>query len=76
MPLIDVCEEWEFASAPSTGKLIPINSLMGRIEELPKEEFAIVCASGVRSLRAVLSLRERGIRAKSIRGGLFSRNSV
>ncbi len=76
MPLIDVREEWEFASAPSTGKLIPINSLMGRIEELPKEEFAIVCASGVRSLRAVLSLRERGIRAKSIRGGLFSRNSV
>ena len=76
IPLIDVREEWEFLSAPSSGKLIPLSSLPDRIEELPNEEFAIVCASGVRSLRAVSSLRERGIKAKSIRGGLFSRNNV
>jgi rhodanese-related sulfurtransferase len=74
MPLVDVREEWEFASSPSSGKLIPLGSLLQHIEELPKEEFAIVCASGIRSLKAVLSLRELGISAKSIRGGLFSRN--
>ncbi len=76
MPLIDVREEWEFFASPSSGELIPLGSLLDRIEELPKEEFAIVCASGIRSLRAVTTLRERGINAKSIRGGLFSRNDV
>ena len=76
MPLIDVREEWEFRATPSTGKLIPLGSLLDRIEELPKEEFAIVCASGIRSLRAVSSLREHGVKAKSIRGGLFSRSGV
>ncbi len=72
MPLIDVREEWEFCSFPSLGKLIPLGSLLDRIEELPNEAFAIVCASGTRSLRAVTLLRERGINAKSIRGGLSS----
>jgi sulfur-carrier protein adenylyltransferase/sulfurtransferase len=76
MPLIDVREEWEFASSPSSGKLIPLASLLDHIEELPNEEFAIVCASGIRSLRAVSSLRELGIKAKSVHGGLFSQNSV
>jgi sulfur-carrier protein adenylyltransferase/sulfurtransferase len=76
MPLIDVREESEFSASPSSGKLIPLGSLLNRIEELPNEEFAIVCASGIRSLRAVSTLWERGIKAKSIRGGLFSRNSV
>jgi molybdopterin/thiamine biosynthesis adenylyltransferase/rhodanese-related sulfurtransferase len=76
MPLIDVREEWEFLASPSSGKLIPLGSLLERVEELPSEEFAIVCASGIRSLKAVSSLKERGITAKSIRGGLFSRNSV
>jgi molybdopterin/thiamine biosynthesis adenylyltransferase/rhodanese-related sulfurtransferase len=76
MPLIDVREEWEFQASPSTGMLVSLGSLLDRIEELPNEEFAIVCASGIRSLRAVSSLLEHGIKAKSIRGGLFSRNSV
>jgi rhodanese-related sulfurtransferase len=73
LPLIDVREEWEFTSAPSGGKLIPLGDLLEHLEELPKEEFAIVCASGIRSLCAVTSLRERGIKAKSIRGGMSSR---
>jgi molybdopterin/thiamine biosynthesis adenylyltransferase/rhodanese-related sulfurtransferase len=73
LPLIDVREEWEFASTPSTGKLIPLGSLLDRIQELPNEAFAIVCASGIRSLRAVTILRERGIKVKSIRGGMSSR---
>ncbi len=72
MPLIDVREEWEFRASPSLGKHIPLGSLLDRIQELPKDEFAIVCASGIRSLRAVTSLRDRGIKAKSIRGGMSS----
>ncbi len=72
MPLIDVREEWEFCASPSTGKLIPLGSLLDRLEELPNEEFAIVCALGIRSVRAVTRLRERGINAKSIRGGMSS----
>jgi adenylyltransferase/sulfurtransferase len=75
MPLIDVREEWEFASLPSAGKLVPLGSLLDRIEELPKEEFAIVCASGIRSLKAIISLREHGIKAKSIRGGMSLYNN-
>jgi molybdopterin/thiamine biosynthesis adenylyltransferase/rhodanese-related sulfurtransferase len=75
MPLIDVREEWEFLAAPSSGKLIPLGSLLDHIEALPNEEFAIVCASGIRSLKAIISLREHGIKAKSIRGGMSSRNN-
>ena len=72
MPLIDVREESEFQATPSTGQLIPLGSLLDHIEELPREEFAIVCGSGIRSRRAVTSLRELGIKAKSIRGGMSS----
>ena len=74
MPLVDVREEWEFAASPSDGMLIPLASLIERMEELPKSEFAIVCAVGVRSLRAVSVLKAYGINAKSLRGGMQARN--
>jgi sulfur-carrier protein adenylyltransferase/sulfurtransferase len=70
MPLVDVREEWEFAASPSDGVLIPLGSLAERMDELPKCEFAIVCAAGIRSLSAVLMLRTHGINAKCLRGGM------
>jgi molybdopterin/thiamine biosynthesis adenylyltransferase/rhodanese-related sulfurtransferase len=74
MQLVDVREEQEFAAYPSEGMLIPLSSLSERIEELPQVEFAVVCASGVRSLSAVSMLKTCGQRAKSIRGGMQARN--
>ncbi len=75
IPLVDVREEWEFQAAPSTGRLIPLGSLSEHLEELPKEDFAIVCASGIRSMQAVTLLRTFGIAAKSIHGGISARNA-
>jgi adenylyltransferase/sulfurtransferase len=72
MSLIDVREEWEFQSQPSRGNLIPLRVLLDRIIELPQEEFAVVCASGIRSLKAVQLLKTKGIRAWSIKGGMQS----
>ncbi len=76
MPLVDVREEWEFRSDPSNGKLIPLGALLDRTMELPREEFAVVCASGIRSLKAVNLLKERGVRAKSIKGGMKAQKSI
>ena len=74
MPLVDVREEWEFAALPSSGMLIPLGSLGERLIELPKGEFAIVCAAGVRSMTAVTMLKTYGIHAKSLRGGMQARD--
>ncbi len=70
IPLIDIREEWEFSQLPSNGTLIPLSSLMARLEELPEGTFGIVCASGSRSLMAASVLRSKGITGISIRGGL------
>lgn len=72
LPLIDVREPWEFTAEPSNGILIPLGSLLGRMEEMPEGELAVVCASGVRSRKAVQLLREHGRVAKSVHGGLRS----
>jgi len=73
LPLVDVREAWEFSERPSPGVLIPLGSLFERMQELPREPFGVVCASGSRSLTAAALLKSKGFAAVSIRGGIRSK---
>ena len=75
--LIDCRTQEEWATARIEGAaLIPLDQIMARadeIQELAADESAIVaihCHHGVRSLRAALALRQLGINAKSMAGGI------
>jgi rhodanese-related sulfurtransferase len=72
--VIDVCEPAEFAAAHVAGaRSIPLGSLEGS-KDLPANKtlpLVVVCASGVRSARAVALLRKAGFaNAQSLAGGL------
>jgi rhodanese-related sulfurtransferase len=72
--VIDVCEPAEFAVAHVAGaRSIPLGSLEGS-KDLPANKtlpLVVVCASGVRSARAVALLRKAGFaNAQSLAGGL------
>ncbi len=72
--VIDVCEPAEFAAAHVAGaRSIPLGNLEGS-KDLPANKalpLVVVCASGVRSARAVAALRKAGYaNAQSLAGGL------
>jgi sulfur-carrier protein adenylyltransferase/sulfurtransferase len=70
---LDVREPAEQALARIPGvPLLPLSQLAERLTELdPKQEYYIHCHSGVRSLKAVRFLRQRGFkRLKSVKGGI------
>ncbi len=73
--LVDVRQpvEWDICHIEGS-QLIPLDQLPARIGELdPGAEIVTVCRTGVRSLRAVETLREAGfLRARSMRGGLHA----
>lgn len=71
---VDVREPWERKqSFLPVGLHIPLGSLETSSEEFPLNRVVVtVCEHGVRSLKAALLLRERGINAYSLRGGLSS----
>jgi rhodanese-related sulfurtransferase len=72
--LIDVREPGEFAAARVPGaQLIPLGDLVERIDEVPDEGTVyVICASGVRSARAVEHLRRQGIDAVNVAGGTLA----
>jgi adenylyltransferase/sulfurtransferase len=69
--LIDVRTAEEFAAQPTPARHIPMASLLADPEALAGDaQYLLICASGKRSLAAARELRKRGLRARSLAGGL------
>ena len=73
--LLDVREPQEFqiCRIPDS-KLIPLGQLPTRLGEVPADapEIIVHCKSGVRSAKAVRLLREHGIPARNLKGGILA----
>jgi len=75
--ILDVREPHEYQLARIAGStLIPLGQLGSRYGELPPasagREIIVHCKSGVRSARAVNLLKEHGIEAKNLKGGILA----
>ena len=75
--ILDVREPFEYQIARIPGStLIPLGQLGSRHGELAKaadgREIIIHCKSGVRSAKAVSLLKEHGIEAKNLKGGILA----
>ena len=75
--LLDVREPHEYQIARIPGStLIPLGQLGARYGELPPasagKEIIVHCKSGVRSAKAVNLLKEHGIEAKNLKGGILA----
>lgn len=72
--LIDVREPYENLISNIGGKLIPINSIPSRINELNKEEEIIIyCRTGHRSENVVKYMRNQGFtNVKNLIGGIYA----
>jgi sulfur-carrier protein adenylyltransferase/sulfurtransferase len=75
--LLDVREPHEYQIARIPGStLIPLGQLGSRYGELPPalsgKEIVVHCKSGVRSAKAVNLLKEHGIEAKNLKGGILA----
>jgi rhodanese-related sulfurtransferase len=71
--LIDCRTKAEWQTAKIEGaRLIPLDELASRVGEIEAEEGPVVvhCHHGGRSMKAALFLRQRGIEAKSMAGGI------
>lgn len=70
--LLDVRQVWERELARiDESTLIALQTLPARLMEIPREREVIVyCHHGVRSLQAANFLRQHGIGARSLRGGI------
>ena len=71
--VVDVREPWEIKIAKIRGTIdIPMGSLMNRLDELdPTKATAVLCHSGVRSLRVATFLSANGFaRVVNINGGI------
>ncbi|HVB13707.1 MAG TPA: rhodanese-like domain-containing protein [Candidatus Dormibacteraeota bacterium] len=72
VPVLDVRDAAERARLRIAGSLwIPIEELSARWRELPREGTLVVqCSAGSRSFRATKFLREKGLVATSMIGGI------
>lgn len=71
--LLDVREEKEFAICRiANSKNVPMGQLPSEVESLAELEKKVVaiCHHGVRSLRAAVWLRQNGVEAYSLKGGV------
>jgi len=69
--VIDVRRDDEYAAAHVPGvQLIPLDEVVERIDEVPTTDTVyVICATGVRSARAVQHYRTQGIDAINVAGG-------
>lgn len=76
--VVDVRQHQEYVDGHIQGaKLIPLNELPNRMNELPKDrELVIVCRSGARSSVATRQLNAAGYRAVNLNGGMIAWNSA
>jgi rhodanese-related sulfurtransferase len=72
--IIDVRQPDEYRTGHIIGaKLIPLNKLSNRMNELPKNrEIVCVCASGNRSGSATRMLAKEGYNAVNMQGGMMA----
>lgn len=72
--ILDVRQSNEFQAGHIKGaKLIPLNDLVNRMNELPKDkDILCVCRSGSRSGSATRQLSHAGFNAFNLRGGMVS----
>lgn len=72
--LIDVREEREYAIGEIGGRLVPLGTLPGRLEEFDVDAHIVVhCRSGARSAKAVKLMRASGFtNAWNVEGGLMA----
>lgn len=70
--LVDVREPDEFAAAHVSGaRNVPLSTLADRLAELPTDRpVHVMCLSGGRSARATAYLREQGVDAVDVAGGI------
>ncbi len=69
--LVDVRTAEEFSARPTPSRHIPLAALLADSGALaPGASYLLLCASGKRSLAAARELRQRGLRAYSLAGGL------
>ncbi len=58
--LLDVREEAEHEEFNIGGKLIPLNEVIGKAAEIPRDKFVVVyCRKGIRSQIAIQRLEEK-----------------
>lgn len=70
--IIDIREDWEHEIvAFPHGKHIPLGKLKGYLPEIPLDKkIILVCHLGIRSDKMATFLRENGIPAYSLKGGI------
>lgn len=73
-PLFDVREDGEYASAHIVGAtLVPLATVPDSVDAFPTDcSVYVVCARGGRSARAVEFLRDQGIDAVNVAGGMVA----
>ncbi|NOK86175.1 MAG: rhodanese-like domain-containing protein [Chloroflexi bacterium AL-W] len=71
--VLDVRQPEEFKTGHIKGaKLIPLNDLSGRMNELPKDrKILCVCRSGARSSIAIRQLTQAGFHVVNMQGGMM-----
>jgi molybdopterin/thiamine biosynthesis adenylyltransferase/rhodanese-related sulfurtransferase len=71
LEVIDIRTAEEFAAHPSAARHIAMPVLLADPSPLSSlRDYLLVCASGKRSLAAALDLRRRGLKVRSLAGGL------
>ena len=71
-PLFDVREDDEYATVHIDGAvLVPLSTVPDSVEAFPTDAAVyVICAKGGRSARAVEFLREQGVDAVNVTGGM------
>lgn len=72
--LLDVREPSEFAEGRVKGALLmPLGQVPQQWQTLPKDrEIAVICRSGARSGRAAAFLKQQGLNAVNVEGGMLA----
>ena len=70
--LLDCREPWESDAARIEGaELIPMRQIPGRLKELPRDQPIVVyCHAGMRSFDVASWLKQQGVNALSMSGGI------
>ena len=70
--LLDCREPWEYQTARIEGAvLIPMRQIPQKLDAIPKDQPVVVyCHAGVRSFNAAAWLKQQGVNALSMSGGI------